>query len=176
MANPFLSEIRIFAGNFAPQGWALCDGTLLPILQNTALYSLLGTTYGGDGQTTFGLPDLRGRTPLQPGQGAGLSMRVLGESGGDPTVTLIESEMPPHSHTAQAAENTNGSSMDPTNQVWSKSSYIRSQVTLYKASANVSMSPGAVSLSGAGQPHNNMMPYLTLTFIIALQGIYPQRP
>lgn len=174
--DPFLAEIRIFSGNFAPRGWARCDGQILPIAQNTALFSLLGTTYGGDGVSTFALPDLQGSAPLQQGQGAGLTQRFLGEVGGEQAVSVIQSEMSPHSHSAQAAANANGASTDPTNQVWSKSSYIRSQVPLYKASGDSSMSPNAVSQAGAGQPHNNMMPYLAITFIIALQGIYPTHP
>jgi microcystin-dependent protein len=176
MSDVFVGEIRIFAGNFAPQGWALCNGELLPIAQNTSLHDVVGNAYGGDGVTTFALPNLQGSAPLQQGQGTGLTSRNLGETGGEQTVSVIESEMSPHSHSAQAAANANGVSKDPTNRVWSTSSYIRSQTPLYKASGDSSMSPAAVSQAGAGQPHNNMMPYLAITFIIALQGISPARP
>lgn len=176
MADPFLSEIRIFAGNFAPIGWAFCNGEIMPISQNTALFSLLGTTYGGDGVSTFALPNLQGSAPLGAGQGAGLSDRLLGGSGGEPAVTLTDAEMPAHVHAAQAAADTNGTTTDPTNAVWSGSTYARSQAALYKTAADSSMGPEAVSLSGGSQPHNNMMPYLAMTFIIALQGIYPARP
>ena len=176
MADAFVAEIRMFAGNFAPKGWAFCNGQILPISQKTALFSLLGTTYGGDGFSNFALPNLQGMAPMHPGQGNGLSDRQLGESAGEAAVTLIESEMPAHSHAVQAAANSNGTATNPANQVWSKSTYIRSTVPLYKTSADSSMSPGAVSATGGYQPHNNMMPYLTVTFIIALQGIYPSRP
>jgi microcystin-dependent protein len=173
MSDQFVSEIRIFAGNFAPTGWAFCNGQLLPISQNTALFSLLGTTYGGDGKSNFALPNLQGSAPLQPGQGAGLTSRQLGESGGEQAVTLLTSEMPSHSHGAQA-DNTAGGSPDPTNQAWGK---IRGKNVYIPSTpaSNVSMSPGAVSVAGGSLPHNNMPPYLCLTFIIALQGIFPPR-
>ncbi len=175
MADQFVSEIRIFAGNFAPTGWALCNGQLLPISQNTALFSLLGTTYGGDGKSTFALPNLQGSTPIGAGQGPGLSLRDLGEVGGEPAVTLLNSEMPAHSHTAQAS--TAGGVNSPTGAAWGESKLGKTALNVYAASGanNVSMSPQALSVAGAGLPHNNMPPYLCLTFIIALQGIFPSR-
>lgn len=174
MSNPFVAEIRIFAGNFAPTGWALCNGQLMPISQNTALFSLLGTTYGGDGKSTFALPNLQGSAPLQQGQGPGLSLRDLGEVGGEQNVTLLQTEMPAHSHTIQAAAGTGLA--DPTSNVWASGA--KGFGSIYSPSApatNVQMSPLALSISGGNLPHNNMMPYLGLTFIIALQGVFPPR-
>ena len=171
MANPFLAEIRIFAGNFAPTGWALCNGQLLPISQNTALFSLLGTFYGGDGKTTFALPDLQGSAPMHQGQGAGLSQRFIGEQAGEPAVTLIQSEMPAHSH-ALNGTNQLQNLPDPQNH------------TLARANANAyvenptgftQMNGLAIGITGDNLPHNNMPPFLALTFIIALQGIFPPR-
>jgi len=175
MADPFVAEIRMFAGNFAPTGWALCNGQLLPISQNTALFSLLGTTYGGNGQTTFALPNLQGSVPVGFGQGPGLSLRDLGEIGGEPTVTLLSTEMPVHSHTAQAS--TSGGTDSPANATWGESKLGKTPLNVYAASGanNVAMSPQALAVAGGGLPHNNMPPYLCLTFIIALQGIYPSR-
>jgi len=174
MANPFVAEIRIFAGNFAPKGWALCNGQLMPISQNTALFSLLGTTYGGDGKSNFALPNLQGSAPMQQGQGPGLSLRDLGETGGEQTVTLLQTEMPSHPHTAQASSA--GGLATPVNNSWGGS--LKGQVGAYAASApntNVPMNPFALSISGGNLPHNNMQPYLGLTFIIALQGVFPAR-
>jgi microcystin-dependent protein len=174
MSNPFVAEIRIFAGNFAPTGWATCDGQLLPISQNTALFSLLGTTYGGDGKSTFALPNLQGSAPLQQGQGPGLSLRDLGEIGGEQSVTLLQTEMPAHNHTAMAASGTG--QPDPTNNAWASGA--KGFGNIYSPSvnaSNVQMSPAALSINGSSQPHNNMMPYLCLTFIIALQGVFPPR-
>ena len=175
MSDPFVAEIRIFAGNFAPRGWAVCNGQLMPISQNTALFSLLGTTYGGDGKTTFALPNLQGSAPLHPGQGNGLSQRFLGETGGEPSVTLINSEMPGHGHVVSATS-TPGSVPDPANAVWGVAGVARG-TSMYSAGPGSSqqMSPQAFSTAGSSQPHNNMPPYLVLTFIIALQGIYPAR-
>lgn len=174
MANPFVAEIRIFAGNFAPAGWALCNGQLMPISQNTALFSLLGTTYGGDGRTNFALPNLQGSTPMQPGQGQGLSLRGLGEQGGEQSVTLLQTEMPSHTHSAQA-NNGSGNSNSPAGEVWATSPFQRGQQALYGTPGNVQMNQFATSILGGNAPHNNMMPYLTLTFIIALQGVFPAR-
>jgi microcystin-dependent protein len=174
MSNPFVAEIRIFAGNFAPAGWATCDGQLLPISQNTALFSLLGTVYGGDGRSTFALPNLQGSAPLQQGQGPGLSLRVQGETGGEQTVILLPTEMPAHKHTAMAASGTG--QPDPTNNAWASGA--KGFGSIYSPSVpanNVQMSPTALAFNGGGAPHNNMMPYLCLTFIIALQGVFPPR-
>jgi len=174
MADPFVAEIRIFPFNFAPRGWAWCNGQLLPISQNTALFSLLGTTYGGDGKSNFALPDLQGSAPMHPGQGPGLSLHDLGEVGGSETVTLLESEIPSHSHTLRA--NTDFADVQTPS---SARSIARSQnANAYKAPSGqpqVAMSPSALAPAGGGQPHNNMQPYLTLNFNIALQGVFPPR-
>ena len=175
MSNPFLAEIRIFTGGFAPKGWALCDGQLMSISQNTALFSLLGTTYGGNGTSNFALPNLQGCAPMQAGQGPGLSLRDLGETAGEQTVTLLQTEMPAHSHTAVAAPGT-GISASPTANAWA--SGLKTGPALYQPSDNtnnVQMSPFGTSIAGGSQPHNNMPPFLGLTFIIALQGVFPAR-
>ena len=174
MSNQFVAEIRLFAGNFAPTGWALCNGQILPISQNTALFSLLGTTYGGDGKSTFALPNLQGSAPLQQGQGQGLSLRDLGQIGGAENVTLLVSEIPTHRHQANAVSAAGTPRLaDPTNALWAAST-----ARPYAPSAgglNVQMSPLALAQAGSSFPHNNMPPYLALTFIIALQGIFPPR-
>lgn len=175
MSNPFLAEIRIFTGNFAPTGWALCDGQLMPISQNTALFSLLGTTYGGNGTSTFALPNLQGSAPMQAGQGPGLSLRDLGEVGGEQNVTLLQTEMPAHSHTAQGELGSGLAS--PTNNDWASGQKLGG-ANVYTPSvpaSNVAMHPFALSIAGGSLPHNNMPPFLGLTFIIALQGIFPAR-
>ena len=173
--DPFVAEIRIFPFNFAPKGWAFCNGQLLPISQNTALFSLLGTTYGGDGKSTFGLPNMQDNTPMQQGQGSGLSARFEGEQGGEQTVTLLQTEMPAHSHPALAA--TGGGQGIPTNNAWA--SGLKTGPSLYSPpganNKDVPMNPLALSISGGNLPHNNMMPYLTLNFCIALQGVFPPR-
>ena len=170
--DPFVAEIRIFPFNFAPQGWAWCDGQLLPISQNTALFSLLGTTYGGDGKSNFALPDLQGRAPMHPGQGPGLSLHDLGESGGTDMVTLPESEMPAHSHAARA----DAVDLGDTNVPSPNASFAQSAGgTLYQAAEGTQLAPQALTPMGGGQPHNNLQPYLTLAFNIALQGVYPPR-
>ena len=173
MADPFVAEIRIFPFNFAPKGWAWCDGQLMPLSQNTALFSLLGTTYGGNGKSNFALPDLQGRAPMHPGQGPGLSLHDLGETGGSETVTLLESEIPSHSHTPRASSD-DGDLKAPTNtRVLARSS----NGFLYQNSdAGIQpMSAQALTSAGGDQPHNNMQPYLTLYFCIALQGVFPPR-
>jgi microcystin-dependent protein len=171
MASPFVAEIRIFPFNFAPQGWAFCDGQLMPISQNTALFSLLGTTYGGDGRSTFALPNLQGSAPMHPGQGPGLSLHDLGETGGSDTVTLIETEMPAHSHALMASDQP-GEDPGPQAEVLARSV----GASLYKTGpANVQLAGQAVALTGGNQPHNNMLPYLALNFCIALQGVFPPR-
>ena len=174
MADPFVAEIRIFGFNFAPKGWAFCDGQLLPISQNTALFSLLGTIYGGDGKSTFALPDMQGNAPMFFGQGPGLSLYDEGETGGVSFVTLLDTEMPIHQH-ALMANTAPGDLPTP----GSTRSLARSAPFIYKvpppAQAPQPMAPQAVSIAGGSQPHNNMMPYLVLNFIIALQGIFPSR-
>jgi microcystin-dependent protein len=171
MADQFVAEIRIFAGNFAPTGWATCDGQILPLSQNTALFSLLGTNYGGNGQSTFALPNLQNRSPMHQGQGPGLSDRFIGEDVGVSTVTLLESEIPAHGHTLTAINDV-ADINSPTNNGFARST----GGAVYAASGPaVNMSPLALSTAGGGQPHNNRQPYLALTFIIALQGIYPPR-
>jgi microcystin-dependent protein len=172
MADPFVAEIRIFPFNFAPQGWAFCDGQLLPLSQNTALFSLLGTTYGGNGKSNFALPDLQGRAPMHPGQGPGLSLHDLGETGGSEMVSLLESEIPGHSHALR------GNSLDgaDTNVPSSNASFaLSSGGTLYQTTANAQLAPELLAPAGGDQPHNNMMPYLTFYFCIALQGVFPPR-
>lgn len=172
MADPFVAEIRIFPFNFAPKGWAWCDGQLLPLSQNTALFSLLGTTYGGDGKSTFALPDLEGRAPMHPGQGPGLSLHDLGETGGSETVTLLESEMPFHSHTVGAQNNPLSALADPAGNTLTRPA----SGNLYTAvNQPVSMAPEAITPTGGDQPHNNLQPYLTFYFNIALQGVFPPR-
>jgi microcystin-dependent protein len=172
--DPFVAEIRIFPFNFAPTGWAFCDGQLMPISMNTALFSLLGTTYGGDGKSTFALPNLQGNAPMHPGQGPGLSLHDLGETGGSDTVTLLESEMPAHSHTLQAQTTPASLQVGAPDRSLARSTggfaYKQSPFTNL-----VSMAPAALSPSGGDLPHNNLMPYLTLNFCIALQGVYPPR-
>ena len=173
MADPFVAEIRIFPFNFPPKGWAFCNGQLLPLSQNTALFSLLGTFYGGDGKSTFALPNLQGSVPVHQGQGSGLSQRFLGEQGGSQNVTLLVSEMPFHTHTLQASftpadlkepqdgavltRNQNGAIYNPA------------------VAPLVTMAPQTLTPAGGSLPHNNMMPYLTLNFIIAMQGVFPPR-
>jgi microcystin-dependent protein len=171
MAQPYVGEIRMFAGNFAPTGWAQCNGQLLPISQNTALFSLLGTTYGGDGKSTFGLPDLQGSAPMGEGSGPGLSQRFLGEQSGTEFVTLLQSEMPSHGHTA-FAKTSLGNSQTPADQTWAGSNNAKQYVN---TAPNNPMSPTALSPTGGSLPHNNLPPYLFVTFIIAMQGVFPPR-
>lgn len=173
MADPFVAEIRIFPFNFAPRGWAWCDGQLLPLSQNTALFSLLGTTYGGNGKSNFALPDLQGRAPMHPGQGPGLSLHDLGETGGSETVSLLESEIPAHSHAMRAHDIDLGELNAPANN---RSLAKSANATAYTAAANlVNMSDNILTPAGGDQPHNNLQPYLTFYFCIALQGVFPPR-
>jgi microcystin-dependent protein len=172
MANPFLAEIRIFPFNFAPKGWAFCDGQILPLSQNTALFSLLGTTYGGDGKSNFALPNMQGNAPMHPGQGPGLSLHDLGETGGSDTVTLLESEMPAHSHGLTASDQ-EATDQSPINEMFAGGI---GGINLYAAPASITqLAGGTLTPAGGAQPHNNLMPYLTLNFCIALQGVYPPR-
>ncbi|HEX8501245.1 MAG TPA: tail fiber protein [Pyrinomonadaceae bacterium] len=169
MSDPFVAEIRMFGFNFAPTGWAQCNGQLLPISQNTALFSLLGTTYGGDGKSTFALPNLQGSTPLHPGQGQGLSLYDLGQQSGSEFVTLLESEMPFHSHSYGATEE-NGVSNNPGNNAPGVGSAIYAT-----PAALVPMAFQALAPAGGSLPHNNLMPYLVVNFCIAMQGVFPPR-
>lgn len=173
MADPFVAEIRIFPFNFAPRGWARCDGQLLPISQNTALFALLGTTYGGNGKSNFALPDLQGRAPMHPGQGPGLSLHDLGETGGSETVTLLESEIPSHAH-AWMGSNQTAEDRTPEGEVFARAT----GGTLYTTGTSglLSMAPETIAPTGGDQPHNNLQPYLTFYFNIALQGVFPPRP
>lgn len=171
MSEPFIAEIRIFAGNFAPRGWAFCNGQLLPISQNTALFSLIGTTYGGDGRTTTALPNLQGRAPMHPGRGPGLTSRRLGERGGVETVTLSDAQMPQHAHSMTV-------SGDPAETKAAAGNALARTVngSIYHSSSNlVNLAPEAVQATGGSQAHNNMQPFLAINFIIALIGLYPSR-
>jgi microcystin-dependent protein len=171
MADPFVAEIRIFPFNFAPRGWAWCDGQLLPLSQNTALFSLLGTTYGGNGKSNFALPDLQGRAPMHPGQGPGLSLHDLGETGGSETVSLLESEIPAHSHTLVASQ-ADGLERSPAGQLPATGI----GVSAYQVpGALTQLSGSALAPAGGDAPHNNLQPYLTFYFCIALQGVFPPR-
>jgi microcystin-dependent protein len=177
--DPFVAEIRIFPFSFAPKGWAFCDGQILPISQNTALFSLLGTTYGGNGTSNFALPNLQGRAAINRGQGPGLSLRDLGEAAGSDTVTLLASEIPSHSHFLNAdtggATTGNPSGGAYAEGVWNAGG-TSGNVNIYTTAApDTQLAPTAIAAAGGGQPHNNMMPYLTLNFCIALQGVYPPR-
>jgi microcystin-dependent protein len=178
MQEPYLGDVRMFCGNFAPRTWAFCAGQLLSIAQNTALYSLLGTTFGGDGVTTFGLPDLRGRAPVGQGQGTGLSNRVLGEMSGQEQVTLMLSNLPGHNHGFFATQaNANTSTIGPSVLLGTATASSGTPL-LYVALLGNTPAPlasAAIGLSGNSQPHSNIMPTLTLDFVIALQGIYPSR-
>lgn len=180
--EPFIAEIMIFAGNFAPKGWATCDGQILSIAQNTALFSLLGTTYGGDGRVTFGLPDLRGRVPMHAGNGPGLTPRTLGEKSGSETITLLTQNLPPHQHTIAATgsmpcHSGAGSSDNPVGAVPAGSATDENYAL--PAAANGVMAPvsfaGNSGLTGSGVPVPLLQPYLVLNFCIALQGIFPSR-
>lgn len=173
--DPLLGEIRMFGGNFAPRGWQLCNGQLLSIAQNTALFSILGTTFGGNGQTTFGLPDYRGRVPMHWGQGTGLTARTLGEVDGVEAVTLLSTQMPMHTHSLTGSTGS-GTTDDPTGGVLGKpADSDGNAVTLYNTTPNAPMLPGAIGVAGGSQPHPNMQPYLCVSFIIAVEGVFPSR-
>ncbi len=174
MSDQFLAEIRIFPFNFAPTGWAMCNGQLMPISQNTALFALLGTYYGGDGKSTFALPNLQGSAPMQPGQGQGLTERFLGEASGVESITLLQSEIPVHTHTLKTSSEPGDNSVPSPNMALTVSTgafaYVGGSPTL------APMALQALAPAGGALPHNNMQPYLTLNFCIALQGVFPQRP
>jgi microcystin-dependent protein len=171
MADPFVAEIRIFPFNFAPKGWAWCDGQLLPLSQNTALFSLLGTMYGGDGKSNFALPDLQGRAPMHPGQGPGLSLHDLGETGGSETVSLLETEIPIHKHPFRFSSGT-AISVHPGNSSFGASPSPAASVYV---SGTPATNAGQTTPAGGDQPHNNMQPFLTFYFCIAMQGVFPPR-
>lgn len=176
MADPFVGEIRMFSFDFAPTGWAFCQGQLLPLSQNTALFSLLGTTYGGDGKSTFALPNLQGNMPMHPGQGQGLSQHYLGEMAGQDAVTLLTNEIPPHTHNLHPAI-----AADASVNMAAPSSTVSIGVAptrafTSQAGNSVQMAPTQLGMAGGNLPHNNMPPYLALNFCIALQGIFPPRP
>jgi microcystin-dependent protein len=173
MSDPFLAEIRMFAGNFAPTNWATCNGQIIPLQQNTALFSLIGTSYGGNGQSNFALPNMAGSAPLAAGNGAGLSQYVIGDQSGSSGVTLLQTEMPAHNHSLMAV------GQDPNSATAQGNELARSSnVTAYLppgSGSPIPMSPQAISSTGGSQSHNNLQPYLALTFIIALRGVFPQR-
>jgi microcystin-dependent protein len=171
MSNPFLGEIRTFAGNFAPRGFALCNGQLLSIAQNTALFALLGTTYGGNGTTNFALPNMQSRVPVSMGQGPGLTNRDIGESFGSESVTLLAAQIPAHSHAQIAATDPATAGSGPSGAPGASAT-----TNFYgSAAADLIMAPTTVGVAGGGQPHNNIAPYLALNFIIAVEGIFPSR-
>jgi microcystin-dependent protein len=172
MADPFVAEIRIFPFNFAPRGWAFCDGQLLPLSQNTALFSLLGTTYGGNGKSNFALPNMEGNAPMHPGQGPGLSLHDLGETGGSQTVSLLESEIPSHTHTVRVVSDPGDLQAPAAARAIARSGNGFAYVT---GPANMQLAFQTLPPAGGDQPHNNMQPYLTLNFCIALQGVFPPR-
>lgn len=177
--DPILGQIILFGGNFAPQGWAFCNGQLLPISQNAALFSLLGTIYGGDGVRTFALPDLRGRAPIHFGQGPGLSNYALGQVGGQESVTLTVTEMPAHTHSvAPAATSSDATVPDPHNQIFAKTATRTTSTNTYApaSSKNGAMAAFDSAIAGGSQPHSNLQPYVAMNYIIALQGVYPSRP
>jgi microcystin-dependent protein len=170
MSQPFIGEIRMFGGNFAPAGWAFCDGSLVSIQDNETLFNLIGTTYGGNGTTNFALPDLRGRIPLHMGSGSGLTPRVLAQVGGTETVTLLTAQLPAHNHVAQGSSN-NGSQNGPGNGVWAASNLNQ----FAAGTPNAVMNAQALANGGGNQPHDNVMPFLAVSFIISLFGIYPSQ-
>lgn len=172
MSDPFVAEVRIFAFNFAPKGWAFCDGQLLPISQNTALFSLLGTMYGGDGKSTFALPDFQGSVVIHAGQGPGLSQYFEGQVGGSEFITLLESEIPAHSHSLVGDED-DASFKTPQNMILAGGNAMYQSTS---PSVNTTLALQSLAPAGGSLPHNNMMPYLTLNYCIAMQGVFPARP
>ncbi|MEH6822479.1 MAG: tail fiber protein [Motiliproteus sp.] len=175
MADPFIGQIKMFGGNFAPRGWALCDGQLLPIKQNQALFSILGTTYGGDGRTTFGLPELRGRVPMHEGSGPGLSPRPLGQKSGAEDVTLTESQIPSHTHLARCDKTVGvGHANVAEGNAWANDAGT-STATYSSNTPDGDMASAAINNTGGSQAHTNIQPVLVVNFIIALTGVFPSR-
>jgi microcystin-dependent protein len=174
MSEAYLGEIRLFAGNFAPRYWALCNGQIMSISQNTALFSILGTTYGGDGRTTFALPNLSGKAPMHWGDGQGLTPRVLGEMDGEAAVTLLQSQLPAHTHVPMGQSDSNSPS--PEGSVWAKTIGRRGTPAYINADPNAQMGIQAIQVQGGNSAHNNRQPYLAINFIICLSGIFPSRP
>ncbi len=168
MSSPYVGEIRLFAGNFAPVDWNFCDGTVLAISEFDVLFNLIGTTYGGDGVNTFQLPDLRGRVPIHMGQGSGLANYTIGQRAGTETVTLTTGQIPSHTHLANANSN-QGTAITPTSNVWAA----LTDFSQYATSTTGNMSASAVGQAGSNQPHDNLLPFLSVNFIISLFGIYP---
>lgn len=166
MAQPYVGEIRMFGGNFAPAGWAFCDGQLMPISENETLFQVIGTTYGGDGQSTFALPDLRGRVPVHQGNGY-----TLAQTGGVEQVTLTINQMPVHTHTARCSSGGANTSANPLNAVWNISD--AQQYATSAVAPNATMNPAALAISGSSQPHDNMLPFIGLNFILSLFGLFP---
>jgi len=173
--DPYVGEIRLFAGNYAPRGWALCDGSIMHVQQNPALFAVIGNQYGGDGQTTFALPNLQGKAPMGQGAGPGLTPRAIATAVGEKTQTLTLDQIPSHTHVPNASNATSGGVDDPANAVWGARTNVPASNRAYSATANTDMNPLALSAIGGGQPHNNMQPYLVLNFIIALEGVFPPK-
>lgn len=174
MADPFVAEIRVVGFNFAPKGWAFCNGQLLPLSQNTALFALLGTVYGGDGKSNFALPNIQGSVVNSPGQGQGLSYYDQGQIGGAETITLLQTEMPIHTHLMQAVPDPADQTVPAPNRAFARSKPANAYQTTTNANI-VQMAPQMIAPQGGSLPHNNMQPYLTLSFIIAMQGVFPPR-
>ncbi|MGE7113761.1 phage tail protein [Lysinibacillus sp. NPDC047702] len=177
MADAYIGEIRIFTGNFAPKGWALCNGQLMSIQQNSALYAILGIQYGGDGKTTFALPNMIGSAPVNQGAGTGLTPRQVGQVVGEQTVTLLQSQIPAHTHTPRAIQGA-GTSGNPTNCLWAEgvgAGRPPTQPPLYGTNPDVQMNPLVLGVTGGSEPHNNMQPFLVMNYIICLQGEFPSR-
>jgi microcystin-dependent protein len=172
--DPYVGEIRLFAGKYVPRGWAICDGSEIAISQNTLLYSIIGIQFGGDGKTTFKLPDLRNRVPMHQGVGPGLTPRAFASTGGETTVTLDQNQIPDHTHTPQCIS-TKATEKDPTGAYWAFSGFKGGGKNVYTGTPSVQMNPQAIGVAGGSQPHNNVQPYLALNFIIALEGIYPEK-
>ena len=173
MSDPFMGEIRIVGFNFAPRGWAFCNGQLMSLAQNTALFSLFGTTFGGNGTSTFALPNLEGRAPMQFGNGPGLTPRKLGESGGTPAVTLLESQIPSHNHPVHANGNAGDLQIPSPARALARTSPGFAWGT---GAADATFAPQAIGVTGESQSHDNMQPFLVMNFVVALQGVFPSRP